>query len=174
MLKNIINLIKRFLGFSPGPSEEQKTEKLITMRERRDCHNAAVATACGVTYEQASKALLHWNLFGPLESPLISNPLNVCRGIRKLGFKADDKIKISRLLKADLPPGKVICLMHDPSNDISGTLNQHWVVWFGKNPEGKHLFHWGQYQELRAYTEEETIDMLTSGSPNCIILVSNV
>lgn len=174
MLKNLLKLIKRILGFPPEPTEEQKTEKLITMREDRDCHNAAVATACCVTYEQASKALFHWNLFGPLESPLISNPLNVCRGIRKLGFKTDDKIRISQLLKAELPPGKVICLMHVTDSNIAGIINQHWVVWFGKDFNGNHLFHWGECQELRAYPENKVIDMLTSGWPNCIILVSNI
>lgn len=173
MFKNLLKLIKRILGFPPEPTEEQKTEKLVTMREERDCHNAAVATACGVTYEKASKALFHWNLFGPLESPLMSNPLNVCRGIRKLGFNAYDKIKISQILRGELPPGKVICLMHDSSGMISGILNQHWVVWFGMK-NGKHLFHWGQCQTLRSYSEQETVDMLTSGWPNCVILVSEL
>ncbi len=172
IFKNIWNLIKRVLGFPPAPSEEQKTERLITMRESRDCHVAAVATACGVamgvrcSYELANKALWHWNLPWILESPLLSNPLNLQRGIKKLGCEVRS-VKISELLRGELKPGAVICLMHDPSGDIAGTISQHWVVWFGKDATG-HLFHWGKSQKLRTYSEQDTVDMLTSGWPNAV------
>ncbi len=180
IFKNIWKLIKRLLGFPPAPKPEQVNEVLITMRESRDCHVAAVATACNevlkstgrrITYEAASKALWHWNLPFFLESPLLSNPLNLCRGIEKLGCKANDKIKISELLKGELKPGSIICLMHDPSGQISGIIGQHWVVWMGKDKDG-HLFHWGMKQALKTYSEKDTIDMLTSGWPNCIVEVS--
>lgn len=172
IFKNIWKLIKRVLGFPPAPTAEQVNEVLITMREERDCHVPAVAVACGaalgrrVTYEEASKALWHWNLPLFLESPLLSNPLNLQRGIEKLGCKVRS-VKISELLRGELKPGAVICLMHDPSGDIAGTIGQHWVVWFGKDATG-HLFHWGKSQKLRTYSEADTIDMLTSGWPNAL------
>lgn len=177
ILKNIWNLFKRMLGFSPSPSEAQKNEVLITMREDRDCHVAAVATACGTamgvrcSYELASKALWHWNLPFFLESPLLSNPLNLQRGIEKLGCKVRS-VKISELLRGEPRPGAVICLMHDPSGDIAGTIGQHWVVWFGLDEHRQHLFHWGKKQQLRTYSEQDTVDMLTSGWPNALYEVN--
>jgi hypothetical protein len=177
VLKNILLLLKRFLGFPEPPNEEQKNELLITMRESRDCHVPAAAVTCGnalgrrVTYEEASRALWHWDLPWFLESPIMSNPLALQRGIRKLGCTPNDKITISELLKGELPPGRIICLMHDPSNALMGTLGQHWVVWMGKDEGGCHLFHWGMSQSLRSYPEEIVIPMLTSGWPNCIIQV---
>lgn len=177
IFKNLLKLIKRALGFPPAPTPEQVNEVLITMREERDCHVAAVATACGVamgvrcSYELANKALWHWNLPWILESPLLSNPLNLQRGIKKLGCKVRSA-KISELLRGELKPGAVICLMHDPSGDIAGTIGQHWVVWFGLDEHRQHLFHWGKSQKLRTYSEADTVDMLTSGWPNALYEVS--
>jgi hypothetical protein len=176
IFKNLLKLIKRVLGFPPVPTPEQVNEVLITMREDRDCHVPAVATACGTamgvrcSYELASRALWHWNLPWFFESPLLSNPLNLQRGIEKLGCKVRS-VKISELLRGELKPGAVICLMHDPSGDIAGTIGQHWVVWFGKDATG-HLFHWGKSQKLRTYSEADTVDMLTSGWPNALYEVS--
>jgi len=178
VFKNLWKLIKRVLGFPPAPSAEQETEILITMRQKNDCHNAAGATAAGaalgrrVSYEEASKAFKHWDLPFWLESPIMSNPLNMVAGLKRLGCQVNDKIKISELLRGELPPGKIICLMHNPAGQIAGTLGQHWVVWFGKDEGGKHLFHWGLKQALRTYGEQEVVGMLTAGWPNCIIQVS--
>jgi hypothetical protein len=172
VFKNIWKLIKRVLGFPPAPTPEQVNEVLITMREERDCHNAAGATAAGValgrrvSYEEAAKAFNHWNLPWFFESPLLSNPLMLQRGMKRLGCKVRS-VKISELLRGELKPGAVICLMHDPSGDIAGTIGQHWVVWFGKDATG-HLFHWGKSQKLRTYSEADTVDMLTSGWPNAL------
>ena len=172
IFKNIWKLIKRVLGFPPAPTAEQVNEVLITMREERDCHNAAGATAAGValgrrvSYEEASRAFNHWNLPWFFESPLLSNPLMMQRGMNRLGCKVRS-VKISELLRGELKPGAVICLMHDPSGDIAGTIGQHWVVWFGKDVTG-HLFHWGKSQKLRTYSEADTVDMLTSGWPNAL------
>jgi hypothetical protein len=171
VLKSLWRSIKRLLGFPEPANEEQQTEILITQREDRDCAVAAVATACGVTYEKAYKALWHWNLPFFLESPIFANPLNVTRAIKALGFQVNEKLKISELLKGELPPGKVICLMHNPAGAIAGTLQQHIVVWFGKDEGDMHLFHWGQKQSLRSYSEQETVNMLTVGWPNALWLV---
>lgn len=176
IFKNLWKLIKRVLGFPPAPSAEQVNEVLITMREARDCHNSAGATAAGaalgrrVSYEEAAKAFNHWNLPWFTESPLLSNPLMMQRGMKRLGCKVRN-VKISELLRGELKPGAVICLMHDPSGDIAGTIGQHWVVWMGKDAAG-HLFHWGIKQQLRTYSEADTVDMLTSGWPNALYEVS--
>lgn len=61
-MKTLWRLIKRLLGFPMPPNDEQKAERLITMREKRDCAVAAVATACGVSYEAAHRALKHWEV----------------------------------------------------------------------------------------------------------------
>lgn len=172
-MKTLWRLIKRLLGFPMPPNDEQKTEKLITMREKRDCAVAAVATACGVSYEAAHRALNHWDLPFFLESPLLSNPLNILRAVRSLGFEPDDKARISELLRNELTPGRVICLVHNPDGAVKGTLQQHWVVYMGRtiHPDGDYLFHWGAGQTLKTLRQQEIIDMLTAGWPNCIILV---
>lgn len=170
---SLIRLARTIVGWPPAPSPEQVNEVLITMREDRDCHNAAGATAAGValgrrvSYEEAAKAFNHWNLPWFFESPLLSNPLMMIRGMKRLGCKVRN-VKISELLRGELKPGAVICLMHDPSGDIAGTIGQHWVVWFGLDEHRQHLFHWGKKQQLRTYSEQDTVDMLTSGWPNAL------
>lgn len=170
-MKTLWRLIKRLLGFPMPPNDEQKTEKLITMREKRDCAVAAVATVCGVSYEAAHRALNHWDLPFFLESPLLSNPLNILRAVRSLGFEPDDKARISELLRNELIPGKVICLVHNPDGAVKGTLQQHWVVWMGKDSNDTHYLHWGQTQDLIAKTKKELIDLVTLGTPNCVFEV---
>lgn len=178
MLSNLWTLLKRFVGWPEPATEAQKNEKLVTMREFRDCHCPVVANTTSealgrrVTYEEASKALYHWNLPWLLESPLLSNPWNVCRAIRKLGCKADDKAKITQLLRKELPEGRTICLMHDTKGFISGTIGQHWVVLMGYGANNTYVFHWGKSQKLQVYCEADVIKMLTSGTPNCLITVS--
>lgn len=171
--KSLIRLARTIVGWPPAPTPEQVNEVLITMREARDCHNAAGATAAGValgrrvSYEEASKAFNHWNLPWFFESPLLSNPLMMIRGMKRLGCKVRS-VKISELLRGELRPGAVICLMHDPSGGIAGTIGQHWVVWFGLDEKRQHLFHWGKKQQLRTYSEQDTVDMLTAGWPNAL------
>ena len=169
VFKNFLSWVKSFLGFPEPPTEEQKTERMITMRCRggRDCHVAAVATACGVTYEQAHKALWHFNLPWFLESPILSNPLNVKRGVSALGFTPVE-ISLSPLINNMATPGKVIVLVHDPKNPI---FAQHWVVWFGLGMDGKHRLHWGENQNFELKTQQELIDLVTAGTPNCVFEV---
>ncbi len=166
-MKTLWRLIKRLLGFPMPPNDEQKTEKLITMREKRDCAVAAVATACGVSYEAAHRALNHWDLPFFLESPLLSNPLNVKRGIKALGFNPVE-IGLSPLLNGTAMPGKVGVLVHDPKNPI---FAQHWAVWMGKDSNDTHYLHWGLTQDLERKTKQELIDLVTLGTPNCVFEV---
>lgn len=170
----IINRIKTLFGYPPPPEPHQIGERLITMRKAaggRDCGVSAIANACGVTYEQAWTALSHKDLPGPLESPILSNPLWLCRAIENLGFKADPKIKLTELLNGELPPGKVIVLWHAPGA-VGGLLGQHWICYEGMNSPTEYLFHWQTSQNLRIKTKQEVIDGVTNGSPTCIILVS--
>lgn len=158
---------KLFLGFPMPPRPEQENEALVTMREDRDCAVAAVATACKVSYEKAHKALWHFNLPFFFESPMLSNPLNVKRGIKALGFNPVE-IGLSPLLNGTATPGKVGVLVHDPKNPI---FAQHWVVWMGKDSNDTHYLHWGQTQDLKRKTKQELIDLATLGTPNCIFEV---
>lgn len=172
-----MNTIKKFLqqlwylvGAPRPATEDQKNEKLVTMRQRRDCLVAALATLCSVTYEQAYKALWHFDLPFFLESPIFSNPLNAEQAAKALGFKPK-KRKVSELINGLLPSGKTLVLVHDTRNAVTGTLMQHWVVLMGRNAKMDYLCHWGVSQELKTVTEAEMIDYITSGWPNCIISV---
>lgn len=167
----MVNIIRKFLlqiwyflGAPRPASEAQKVEQYISMRESRDCLVAAVATLCGITYEKAHAACKHWNLPFFFESPLLSNPVNAIRALKKLG--ADPKqIGLTNLLQNSAEPGKVLLLIHDPQNPL---FAQHWVVWFGiKN--GKHLLAWGDGQPHHTATEAELIELVTAGWPNCIL-----
>jgi hypothetical protein len=166
-MKTLWRMFLELIGCPTPPRTEQIGEKLITMRQLRDCHNPMVATLCGVTYEQAHKALWHFNLPFFLESPLLSNPLNVKRGIRKLGFEPVE-IGLSPLLDGKATPGKVGVLVHDPDNPV---FAQHWVVWMGKDSNDTHYLHWGQTQDLERKTKQELIDLVTLGTPNCVFEV---
>ena len=171
-MKNLWQRIKELFGYPTPPQPHQIGEKLITMRQPRDCHNAMAATLCGVTYEQAHKALWHFNLPFFLESPILSNPLNVKRGVKALGWEPVE-IGLSPLLNGTATPGKVGVLVHDPKNPI---FAQHWVVWFGTTPNATcdeilHMLHWGQNQDFVYKTQQEMIDLVTLGTPNCVFEV---
>lgn len=163
----IIQRIKEFFGYPTPPQPHQIGEKLVTMRQPRDCHTPMAATLCGVTYEQAHKALWHFNLPFFIESPLLSNPLNVKRGIKKLGFEPVE-IGLTPLLEGNATPGKVGVLVHDRRNPW---LFQHWVCWFGKDAVGNHLLHWGVCQELVPVPQKEFVEMVLYGFPNCVFEV---
>lgn len=166
-MKILWRWLLELLGFPTPVRPDQIGETLITMRQLRDCHNAMVATLCGVTYEQAHKALWHFNLPFFLESPILSNPLNVKRGVKALGWEPVE-IGLSPLLNGTATPGKVGVLVHDPKNPI---FAQHWVCWFGRDMAGNHRLHWGQNQEFVIKTDAELIDLVTGGWPNCIFEV---
>jgi hypothetical protein len=166
-MKTLWRMLLELLGFPTPPRPEQIGERLVTMRQLRDCHNAAVATACNVSYEKAHQALWHFNLPWILESPLLSNPINVERGVKALGFNSHN-IGLSALLQNTVVAGKAIVLVHDPKSPL---LAQHWVVWFGRDMAGNHRLHWGNSQEFVLKTDDELIGLVTAGWPNCIIEV---
>lgn len=172
IFKRIYNRILGLLGYPKAPRPEQIGERLVTMRcdGGRDCAVPVVANALGITYEKAHNALHHADLPGPLESPLMSNPLWLCRAIESLGYEANDSITLTEFLNGPMPTGKVIVLMHDPKNFYRGLLNQHWVTYEGRVGDS-YLFHWGLTQDLVARSKEQVIKLITCGFPNCIIRV---
>ena len=171
MVKTLIRWFKSLLGYPMPPRPEQVGEALVTMREERDCHVAAIATACGVTYEQAHKATGHRNLPGFLESPIYSNPKALVAAIGRLGFSANDKATVLQLVSGILPVGKTIILVHDFSTRLSGFIGQHWVVLMGRDEQGNFLLHWGKSQTLEVVTPTNMVKYITAGWPNCMIEV---
>lgn len=178
-----MNIVKKFitqlwylLGAPRPPTPDQIGEKFVSMREARDCLVAAIATLCGVTYEQAYKACWHWNLIFFLESPLLANPLNAIRAIKSLGFSVDDSIDFDQLNSGTLPAGKVLVLVHDYKSklpfQLGATLAQHWIVWGGLDSCGNHICHWGDGQPPHIVCAAEMQSYVKAGWPNCIILAT--
>jgi hypothetical protein len=165
------NRIKALFGYPMPPRPEQVGEQLVTMREERDCHVAAIATACGVTYEQAHKACKHHNLPFFLESPTLSNPKALVAAIERLGFEASDKVTVTQLLAGLSPTGKTIILVHDFSTKLGGFIGQHWVVFMGRDNQGNFLLHWGKVQELEIVKPADMVKYITAGWPNCIVSI---
>ena len=172
MVKTLIRWIKGLLGYPMPPEPYQIGERFVTMREERDCLVAAIATLLGITYEAAHKAIGHRNLPSFLESPLLSNPMVAVNSLKRLG-QSPVLIGLTALLNGSAKAGKVLVLVHDPDNPY---FAQHWVVWFGitHNSTGDellHKFHWGQNQTPVYKTQQELIDLVTAGAPNCMIEV---
>jgi hypothetical protein len=171
-MKTLWRMILELLGYPTPPRPEQIGEALVTMREERDCHVAAIATACKVTYEQAHKACKHRNLPFFLESPIFSNPKALVSAIDRLGFQADDKATVMQLLAGVLPVGKTIILVHDFSTKLGGFIGQHWVVFMGRDDQGNFLLHWGKTQTLEVVRPQDMVKYITAGWPNCIIKIT--
>lgn len=164
-MKILWRFFLELLGYPSAPEPHQIGERFITMRRDRDCLVAALATALGITYEQAHKVIGHRNLPWFLESPLLSNPLIAINAVKKAG-KSPMIIGLTALLNNLALPGAVVVLVHDPDNPI---FSQHWVVWFGRSIDGNHRLAWGNSQEFVLKTDAELIDLVTKGWPNCII-----
>lgn len=139
---------------------------LITMREQTDCEVAAIANACGVTYEQAQKALGWRELSAGLGNPVFGNPWNLYRALIKLGFWKRN-VTLTDLLTSLAEPERTIVLLHDPQNP---TLAQHWVAWHGFTGY-YHAIAWGDSQQLRFITSEWLTDYYRKGWPNCAFSV---
>lgn len=165
MVKTLLNWLKGLLGYPMPPRPEQVGEALVTMREARDCLVAAIATLLGISYEAAHRLAWHFNLPWFLESPLLSNPLNAERALKKANANPR-QIGLTNLLNGTARPGKVLVLVHDPDNPL---FAQHWVVWFGRSVDGTHRLAWGNSQEFVLKSDAEMIDLVTKGWPNCII-----
>lgn len=165
-MKTLIRWLKSLLGYPMPPEPHQIGERFVTMREKRDCLVAAIATALGISYEAAHKLIGHKNLPWFLESPLLSNPLIAKWSIEKAG-KTAKEIGLTPLIANTARSGAVVVLLHDPDNPY---FSQHWVVWFGRGSlDGQHRLAWGNSQEFVLKSDAELIDLVTKGAPNCII-----
>ena len=167
MVKTLINWLKSLLGYPMPPQPWQIDERFVTMREARDCLVAAIATLLSISYEAAHKAIGHRNLPSFLESPLLSNPMVAVNSLKRLG-QSPMLIGLTSLLNGTAVSGKVLVLLHNPDNPI---FSQHWVVWFGRSVDGKHRLAWGNSQEFVLKTDDEMIELVTKGWPNCMIEV---
>ncbi len=130
----------------------------------RDCHNAAIGTACQVSYEDANKATGHKDLPGPLESLIFSNPWNLYLSLIKMGFWKMN-VTLQMLLNGQCKPGKTIVLVK------KSLTQQHWVVWAGIDGFGNHLFYWGDSEKPRTVTASELRELFTTSRPNCAFQV---
>jgi hypothetical protein len=165
-MKTLIRWLRGLLGYPMPPRPEQIGERFVTMREKRDCLVAAIATLLGITYEAAHKAIGHRNLPGFLESPLLSNPMVAVNSLKRLG-QSPMLIGLTALLNGTARPGKVLVLVHDPENPL---FAQHWLVWFGiKN--GQHQLAWGNSQIFTEKSSPQLVELVTAGWPNCMIEV---
>jgi hypothetical protein len=173
VFKNFWQLLKLFLGFPPEPTEEQKNETIPTMRQLRDCAVPAVALACGVTYEKAYKALWHWDLPFFLESPLLSNPLNLKRAIKSLGKNYRDDLTWVLIDNQQYLPMKLILLVKQDTNLLSAIWYQHWVVVGNKNEDQTFDVFWGDRQEPRKIKREDLYKMYHTGLMKDAIEVLN-
>lgn len=137
------------------------------MRGQTDCEVAAIANACGVTYDQ-SREVLDWRrLPKNLENPVCGNPWNLYRALISLGYWKKN-ITLTDLLTGTAEPGKTIVLIHNPE---SPTLQQHYVTWHGKDCYGRHLLAWGASQEFRRVSPDLLSDYYRRGWPNCAFQV---
>ena len=137
---------------------------IILMREERDCHNAAIATACQVTYEQATNATGHKDLPGMLESPIYSNPWNMYRALINIGFWKRN-ITWQDIASGNYAAGKTIVLVHDPK---SPTFNQHWIV-LGDYEAAFSTYRafWGDSEKPRLLSKGQLKELFLKGFPNC-------
>lgn len=140
---------------------------VILMREERDCHNAAIGTACQVTYEQASRATGHINLPGPFESPIISNPWNLYRALINLGFWKRN-IVLHDILTCNYEHDKTIVLLHAPNDPY---LSQHWIVLSTCDVFGFYKAYFGDKTEPRFIRRDDFSQMFLAGQPKCAFQV---
>lgn len=139
---------------------------LVLMREKTDCEVAAIANACGVTYDRAANALDWRRLPKDAENPVFGNPWNLYRALISLGFWKKN-VTLTDLLSFRAEPGKTVVLIHDPQNP---TLQQHWVTWHGMAGPA-HLLAWGQSQELKRVSAAVLTEYFRKGWPNCAFTV---
>lgn len=140
--------------------------ELVTMKAASDCEVAALATVCGVSYDDA-RCALGWRVlpFG-LENPVFGNPHNLYRALVKLGHWKRN-ITLTQLLTSAAEPGKSVVLLHSLN---APTLMSHWVVWLGRVGE-KHKFAWGTSTTPVLMSDAELAKMYTGGWPNCAFQV---
>lgn len=140
---------------------------IITMKCKggRDCAVAAVGTATGSTYEHSARALNHVDLPGPLESPILSNPLNVYRAIARLGFWKRN-LTWADLLAGNFAPMRAIVLIKN------SLIEQHWIVLGSttldlRTNERSFRCYWGDSETPRVVSEKTMKKYFLTSWPNC-------
>jgi hypothetical protein len=169
-LKNLWKLLRLILGFMPEPTPEQLAQKIPLMRQKNDCAVPAVAIACGVKYEEAYRALWHWDLPFWLESPIFSNPMNLIRAIKALGKHPDDSITWEDITGGKCEPDRVIILVKNPENLFTAIMQEHWVV-LHKIEGDDALCYWGNKEKPKHVPLSELKEMFECGAWKCAIEV---
>ena len=143
----------------------------VLMRTQTDCHFAAIATACDVTYEKAKDAF--WPL--PAQDPIDSNPPALYLALTRLG-KWKKNITWSDLESQRATHGKTIILIHPPEHPY---LTQHYVVLHRYVPGAFSCF-WGMPMAPGRDANipvivpvEEMKKLYLAGYPNCAFEVTN-
>ena len=142
--------------------------KAVLMRCKTDCEVAMLANACGVTYEQAKKAVGWRELPFSLENPIFANPINIAKALIKLGFWKDE-LTLTELLAGKAAPMRT-CLLVKKS-----ITQQHWINWCGLDEHRNHLVLWGNSEEYETVSPEKMVAYITEGktflTPNCAFQV---
>jgi hypothetical protein len=109
---------------------------VVTMRESADCEEASLATAAGVSYEQAKRAIGKPPFLPEsVNDPLFGNPENMKAAIRRLNRTPITRTQTD-ILTGNAAAGKTVVLLR------ASTLQQHWVCLESVTPT--HVsFHWG-------------------------------
>lgn len=134
---------------------------IVQMRSTADCEESSLATAAGVSYDEAKAAIGKSPCLPEgANDPLFGNPINVGAAIERLGFKAVRR-KYSDIIGGIAAKGKTMVLLHNPS---APTLSQHWVV-FADRSQTHVSFHWGDGTQ-KSFSNEKFLDLFTKGFPN--------
>lgn len=126
---------------------------MITNKQQTeyDCETIAISYALSIDYDEVDNALNRMKWLMWLQNPIIGNPWNVKRALRKLNVEYEnitvDEIK---------PEDTIIALIHyDTFPSFKHIFNQHWIC---KKPF--ELWNWGngyyykfRDRQLRNYTD---------------------
>jgi hypothetical protein len=140
---------------------------IVLMREVQDCEESVIGTVCGVPWEQAHEALKKQGTPNSLESPIRGNPASLKAAIERLGFRTTET-GLTPVLSGSAPADRTIMLFHVPGSPY---LKQHWAVWGGLRPDGKHMVYMGDREAPHVYNAANFCTYLTGGWPNCVFRV---
>lgn len=142
---------------------------VVLMRSKTDCEVAALATALGITWEEAQKALDWQRLPKGLENPVFGNPWNLYRALVSLSYWKRN-VTLQMLLNGDCEPMKTIVLVK------KSFTQQHYVVWGGIDSFGRHILYWGDSEKPVLKSVPELTSLYRKSWPNmaCQVYKANV
>lgn len=112
---------------------------ITQMRQNRDCLVACLATVLQITWEQAAKLLMHFDLKSPLTSLLFSTHW----WLRFTLWRHGIKYRLHTTFEPEQwVAGKTIVLVHAQGNFLQRLISKHWIVYAGQD-YGTTAFYWG-------------------------------